>query len=216
VLSSTLVVRFSFISDFRNSKCLTSSVRMIAQIWLTLSLDRYNPKHKTFQIIFTCHIKTLFQIKNKNYSQDTLTNILESFPKHNQCGKYRGFNLECQLIYIFVPKYAMKRIYMSCKYVSFVLFFTWFIFFSGICEDIVQENLLKLLAARYVERCPTHEPVLAAKVKDETTAKKRGAKSAKVIVDSCQIYLLMIVCCTELGMAVDYLCVCMRMCMFNL
>ncbi|XP_062153502.1 uncharacterized protein LOC133861722 isoform X2 [Alnus glutinosa] len=50
---------------------------------------------------------------------------------------------------------------------------------EGICEDIVQENLLKLLAARYVERCPTHEPVLAAPVKDETTAKKRGAKSAK-------------------------------------
>lgn len=60
------------------------------------------------------------------------------------------------------------------------------------------------------------EPVLAAPVKEETTAKKRGAKSAKVIVDSCQIYLLMIVCCTELGMTVDCLCVCMRMCIFNL
>ncbi|XP_059432514.1 uncharacterized protein LOC132165849 isoform X1 [Corylus avellana] len=50
---------------------------------------------------------------------------------------------------------------------------------EGICEDIVQENLLKLLAARYAERCPTHEAVLAAPVTEETTAKKRGAKSAK-------------------------------------
>lgn len=47
------------------------------------------------------------------------------------------------------------------------------------CEDILQESLHKLLAARYVERCPTPEPVLAAPVKEETTAKKRGAKSAK-------------------------------------
>ncbi|XP_059449173.1 uncharacterized protein LOC132180389 isoform X1 [Corylus avellana] len=50
---------------------------------------------------------------------------------------------------------------------------------DGNCEDIVQENLLKLLAARYVERCPIHEPVLATPVKDETTAKRRGAKSSK-------------------------------------
>lgn len=50
---------------------------------------------------------------------------------------------------------------------------------EGVTEDIVQENLLKLLAAHYVERCPAHEPVLAAPVKEETTAKKRGAKSAK-------------------------------------
>ena len=66
------------------------------------------------------------------------------------------------------------------------------------------------MSARYVERCPIHEPVLATPVKDETTAKRRGAKSSKVIVDSCQVYMLMIVCCIELGMTVDYFCVCIH------
>lgn len=61
--------------------------------------------------------------------------------------------------------------------------------FSGFCEDLVQESLVKLLTARYVERCPASEPVLAARVKEETTAKKRGPKSARVIAVSCQVCL---------------------------
>ncbi|TXG70915.1 hypothetical protein EZV62_005850 [Acer yangbiense] len=40
--------------------------------------------------------------------------------------------------------------------------------------DYVQEILLKLVTARYVERCPAPEPVLAPK--DEAPAKKRGPK----------------------------------------
>ncbi|KAB1210684.1 hypothetical protein CJ030_MR6G009124, partial [Morella rubra] len=50
--------------------------------------------------------------------------------------------------------------------------------------DVVQESLLKLLTARYIERCPAPEPVLAAPVKEETTAKKRGPKSAKTNEES--------------------------------
>lgn len=71
--------------------------------------------------------------------------------------------------------------------------------FSGCREDAVEEGLTKLLAAHFVERCPAPEPLVPEQVKVETTSKKRGAKSAKVIVDSCQIYLVVILCCTEMG-----------------
>lgn len=40
----------------------------------------------------------------------------------------------------------------------------------------------KLVNARYVERCPAHEPFLAPPAEEETPAKKRGAKSTKVVV----------------------------------
>ncbi|KAK7343689.1 hypothetical protein VNO77_12632 [Canavalia gladiata] len=44
----------------------------------------------------------------------------------------------------------------------------------------VQESLSKLLMARYVERCPVPEPIVSTIFKDETTTRKRGAKSAKI------------------------------------
>ncbi|KAK7266150.1 hypothetical protein RIF29_18791 [Crotalaria pallida] len=43
----------------------------------------------------------------------------------------------------------------------------------------VRESLCKLLAVRYVERCPAPEPVVYPVV-EETTIKKRGAKFAKI------------------------------------
>ncbi|KAL6971920.1 hypothetical protein U1Q18_031604 [Sarracenia purpurea var. burkii] len=42
----------------------------------------------------------------------------------------------------------------------------------------------KLVNARYLEWCPPHEPFLAPAAKEETAAKKRGAKSAKVTEES--------------------------------
>ncbi|KAG2715890.1 hypothetical protein I3843_03G102000 [Carya illinoinensis] len=55
---------------------------------------------------------------------------------------------------------------------------------EGICENLVQESLVKLLTARYVERCPASEPVLAARNKEDTPAKKRGPKSARTAEES--------------------------------
>lgn len=45
----------------------------------------------------------------------------------------------------------------------------------------VQENLRKLVMARYVEHCPTAEPFLESPTEDDAPARKRGAKSSKVI-----------------------------------
>ena len=56
----------------------------------------------------------------------------------------------------------------------------------AVIESAVREALLKLLKARYIERCPAPEPVVSTLIKEETTTRKRGAKSAKVIVGSCQ------------------------------
>lgn len=55
--------------------------------------------------------------------------------------------------------------------------------------DIVREYLHKLVAARYVERCPSAEPMLVPPNEEDTPAKKRSAKSAKVIAYSCELYL---------------------------
>lgn len=52
----------------------------------------------------------------------------------------------------------------------------------------IQENLHKLVLARYVERCPNPEPVLEQPTEEEARIKKRGAKSAKVITYLCKIY----------------------------
>ncbi len=93
---------------------------------------------------------------------------------------------------------------MSCTHTHEI--FIDLLLFSGFREDVVRESFLKLLNAHFVERCPAPEPFLPAPVKAETT-KKRGAKSAKVIVDSCQIYLLVIVCCTEAGVIANYSCI---------
>ncbi|KAJ7969945.1 DNA-directed RNA polymerase III subunit RPC3 [Quillaja saponaria] len=51
---------------------------------------------------------------------------------------------------------------------------------NPVAEDVVRDSLLKLVTARYVERCPVPEPVISKLDKDETTAKKRAAKSAKI------------------------------------
>ncbi|KAJ1412042.1 Winged helix-like DNA-binding domain superfamily [Sesbania bispinosa] len=48
-----------------------------------------------------------------------------------------------------------------------------------VTTDVVRESLRKLLTARYVERCPVPEVVISTLVTEETTTKKRGAKSAK-------------------------------------
>ena len=56
--------------------------------------------------------------------------------------------------------------------------------------DVIQESLRKLLMIRYVERCPSPEPVISPPV--EQDAKKRGAKS-KVIVASSQHLLFKVI-----------------------
>ncbi|BBG98295.1 RNA polymerase III subunit RPC82 family protein [Prunus dulcis] len=48
-------------------------------------------------------------------------------------------------------------------------------------KDSVQESFLKLVNAHFVERCPAPEPVLGQATKQEGPAKKRGAKSAKMV-----------------------------------
>lgn len=44
----------------------------------------------------------------------------------------------------------------------------------------------KLVNARYVERCPAHEPFLAPPAEGETPAKKRGAKSTKMAEETLE------------------------------
>nr|KYP33757.1 DNA-directed RNA polymerase III subunit RPC3 [Cajanus cajan] len=51
---------------------------------------------------------------------------------------------------------------------------------NAVDSKVVRELLCKLLTARFVERCPAPEPVVSTSFK-ETTIRKRGAKSAKVI-----------------------------------
>ncbi|KAI5675127.1 hypothetical protein M9H77_06077 [Catharanthus roseus] len=52
---------------------------------------------------------------------------------------------------------------------------------QGNCStDAVLETFNKLVNARFVERCPAPEPFLEPPAEDETPAKKRGAKTAKV------------------------------------
>ncbi|KAK8686603.1 hypothetical protein V6N13_125627 [Hibiscus sabdariffa] len=46
--------------------------------------------------------------------------------------------------------------------------------------DAVQEAFIKLLNAHFIERCPASEPVLTNPTKQEVSARKRAAKSAKI------------------------------------
>lgn len=46
--------------------------------------------------------------------------------------------------------------------------------------DVVNESLLKLLNAHFVERCPAPEPTLSPQVEEQPPPRKRGAKAAKV------------------------------------
>ncbi|KAK9286948.1 hypothetical protein L1049_015356 [Liquidambar formosana] len=48
-------------------------------------------------------------------------------------------------------------------------------------QDAIRESFIRLVNARYVERCPAHEPFLVPPTEEETTARKRGAKSAKIV-----------------------------------
>ncbi|KAK6155696.1 hypothetical protein DH2020_009944 [Rehmannia glutinosa] len=45
---------------------------------------------------------------------------------------------------------------------------------------VVRESFIRLLNARFIERCPAPEPFLAPPAEDEAPAKRRGAKSAKI------------------------------------
>ncbi|XP_039065274.1 uncharacterized protein LOC120210646 [Hibiscus syriacus] len=47
--------------------------------------------------------------------------------------------------------------------------------------DSVQEAIIKLLNARFIERCPASEPVLTNPTKQELNARKRAAKSGKIL-----------------------------------
>ena len=48
--------------------------------------------------------------------------------------------------------------------------------------EALQENIHKLVMARYVERCPISEPFLALPSEEEAApVRRRGAKSAKVV-----------------------------------
>ncbi|XP_065847977.1 uncharacterized protein [Euphorbia lathyris] len=55
---------------------------------------------------------------------------------------------------------------------------------NSIGLDTVQEKLGRLLRDHFVERCPDPEPFVAPPTEEETAAKKRGAKSAKIVVES--------------------------------
>lgn len=46
--------------------------------------------------------------------------------------------------------------------------------------DAARDSFNSLVNARFVERCPAPEPFLEPPPAEETVAKKRGAKSAKV------------------------------------
>ncbi|KAK8497865.1 hypothetical protein V6N13_032519 [Hibiscus sabdariffa] len=46
--------------------------------------------------------------------------------------------------------------------------------------DAVQEAVIKLLNAHFIERCPASEPVITNPTKQEVSARKRAAKSAKI------------------------------------
>ena len=52
--------------------------------------------------------------------------------------------------------------------------------------DHVKESFNKLVNGRFVERCPAPEPFLAPPSDEETPAKKRGAKSTKVVMFTFQ------------------------------
>ncbi|KAF3622938.1 60S ribosomal protein L5 [Capsicum annuum] len=49
--------------------------------------------------------------------------------------------------------------------------------------DAARESFNNLVNARYVERCPTPEPFLKPPSEEKTAAKKRGAKSAKALME---------------------------------
>ncbi|KAJ9164181.1 hypothetical protein P3X46_023787 [Hevea brasiliensis] len=55
---------------------------------------------------------------------------------------------------------------------------------NSIGVDAVQENLHKLVMAHYVEHCPASEPFLASPTEEDAPARKRGAKSAKIVIES--------------------------------
>ncbi|XP_048229392.1 DNA-directed RNA polymerase III subunit rpc-3 [Ricinus communis] len=55
---------------------------------------------------------------------------------------------------------------------------------NSIGLDSVKENLCKLVNGRYIEHCPASEPVLAPPTEEEDRAKKRSAKSAKIVIES--------------------------------
>lgn len=50
-------------------------------------------------------------------------------------------------------------------------------------QNDVREHFRKLVNDRFVEQCPAPEPFIAEPTPEETPAKKRGAKSTKVICD---------------------------------
>uniref|UniRef100_A0A5B7AVW8 DNA-directed RNA polymerase III subunit RPC3 n=1 Tax=Davidia involucrata TaxID=16924 RepID=A0A5B7AVW8_DAVIN len=51
---------------------------------------------------------------------------------------------------------------------------------EGNNQDAVKENFNRLVNARYVERCPAHQPFLAPPAEEAAAVKKRSAKSAKI------------------------------------
>lgn len=62
---------------------------------------------------------------------------------------------------------------------------------NHVAVDVVRETLCKLLTARYAERCPPDpEPTVSTLIEEGTTTRKRGAKSAKVTIDSCRFISL--------------------------
>ncbi|PHT40677.1 60S ribosomal protein L5-1 [Capsicum baccatum] len=49
--------------------------------------------------------------------------------------------------------------------------------------DVARDSFNNLVNARYVERCPAPEPFLKPPSEEKTVAKKRGAKSAKALME---------------------------------
>ncbi|PPD89432.1 hypothetical protein GOBAR_DD13635 [Gossypium barbadense] len=55
-------------------------------------------------------------------------------------------------------------------------------------DDVVQEAFVKLLNAHFIERCPASEPVLTNPTKEEEAARKRAAKSGKLLLSLVQCW----------------------------
>ncbi|KAI8540367.1 hypothetical protein RHMOL_Rhmol09G0257900 [Rhododendron molle] len=81
------------------------------------------------------------------------------------------FGKECLEILEGLLKHALKALQYG----------EWGSLSKGNCsaEDAVEISFNRLVHARYVERCPAHEPFLAPP-EEETGVKKKGSKSAKV------------------------------------
>lgn len=73
----------------------------------------------------------------------------------------------------------MPRFTLYCRHITVFGFCVISEFKNSLGPEAIRDSLEKLVAARFVERVPSPEPVLGNK--EDGPAKKRGAKASKVI-----------------------------------